>query len=319
MRIFIFLISLSSLLLTPVGWVQPIRTKLFSELYGLEKNTKTESSTWYLEQLKIHVDVPFVGEVEIRAGYFPASRKVPFRGNILYLEGLGDSMLNHKPLFEHLSGLGFRVIAFDYLGQGGSSGTMNHTRIKDAIYPSLNISTYAQKVYQRYFRDGGTPEKILMGWSTGGLAAYAMAYEGQADRVILFAPGIVPRLVVGEYMKITKESLTSAIFEEGEDPHLDPIRPNSPVLVPLFATNLLKTSFQARHWRMPVTVRGLVFLGGEEDRYVFSRKTLKVLEKKAPHFHVVQYEKARHEIDNEVAEIRQDVYRKLSSFLSSVP
>lgn len=57
---------------------------------------------------------------KIRMGYYP--EQGVFKGNILYYEGLGDSMLNHAPLFEKLSQNGYRVIAFDYMGQGGSSG-----------------------------------------------------------------------------------------------------------------------------------------------------------------------------------------------------
>src|SRR5690606_21112615 len=64
----------------------------------------------------------------IRAGYLPHEGE--FKGNILYFQGLGDSMLNHDPLFLKISKAGYRIIAFDYMGQGGSTGKMDNTRIK---------------------------------------------------------------------------------------------------------------------------------------------------------------------------------------------
>lgn len=68
-------------------------------------------------------------QVDIRLGYLTANSAVPFKGNILYYQGLGDSILNHDPLFSVLTNAGYRVIAFDYMGQGGSDGSMNHTSI----------------------------------------------------------------------------------------------------------------------------------------------------------------------------------------------
>ena len=72
--------------------------------------------------------------IKLRAGYLQES-KAP-KGNILYLEGLADSMFNHEQLFTALMKEGYRVIAFDYPGQGGpgprqggSQGNMNDTRI----------------------------------------------------------------------------------------------------------------------------------------------------------------------------------------------
>jgi alpha-beta hydrolase superfamily lysophospholipase len=292
------------------------RTQLFHHLYDIAQTATTTASSWRLENLKVQTQVPLVGNVEIRAGYFQESLTVPFRGNILYLEGLGDSFLNHNPLFAHLSSLGYRVIAFDYQGQGGSSGTMNHTRILDKIYPALQISTLAQKVWDRFIRRDGIEEKIVLGWSTGGLAAYEMAASGKADRVILIAPGIVPRLVVGKFMKITLATLTRAHYAKHNDPHVDPIRPDSPMKAPLFAMNLIKTSMQSRGWEISQNVKGLVFLGGAEDRYVVSGKTQKVLQKMASHFRIVQFPDAYHEIDNEIPKIRDQVHKEIEAFLS---
>ncbi|NNN05558.1 MAG: alpha/beta fold hydrolase [Elusimicrobia bacterium] len=275
------------------------------------------ASAWRIDHFMYDTGVPFVGSVDIRAGYYEEAVGVPFRGNILYLEGLGDSMLNHEPLFSALSQAGWRVIAFDYMGQGGSGGTMNHTRILDPLFPSLQISKLADAVWSRYVRNDSLAgnQKIVLGWSTGGLAAYEMAHRGAADAVVLIAPGIVPKLIVGDRLKITESSLTRAVYARGDDPHVDAIRPDSPVEVPLFAANLLFTAELARHWKMSSGVRGLVLLSGPSDTYVDGAKTRAILSANAPRFDVVVYPDALHEIDNEVPAIREALTAQVLRFL----
>lgn len=253
--------------------------------------------------------------VEIRAGYFPESGT--FRGNVIYFQGLGDSMVNHAPLFRHLSAEGFRVIAFDYMGQGGSEGRMDQTRI-DAI------AEIGEVVWKKYARDLATyPKKSVIGWSTGGLAAYMAASRGEADQIAIIAPGIAPRTVVGAGIlnwppnEITPESLTTAApySARAENPHLDPIRPNTPLKVPNFAVNLLTTAGKARKTAIPRKVRGLVLLSDDADTYVDAGRTAEVLARTAPHFQIIQYAGALHEIDNERAEISRKSHHDIAEFL----
>lgn len=255
----------------------------------------------------------------IRAGYFPESGK--FRGNILYFEGLGDSMLNHEPLFKELSRAGFRVVAFDYMGQGGSSGKMNRTRIEF-------IPWIGQAVWNKFARDiKKFQQKIIIGWSTGGLAAYMSATKFAASKVVLIAQGIVPNSIVGGGLtswpinEITLDSLTSAApyLENETNPHVDPIRPDSPAKVATFAIDLLATASVARDTKVPALVQGLVLLSGADDTYVDAKKTELVLKKNAPHFKVIQYQGALHEIDNEREEIQQKAIRDILKFLNVKP
>ena len=67
------------------------------------------------------INVKSIEPSQIRAGFLKESDSKPFLGNVIFFEGLGDSMLNHRPLFDKLTNEGFRVIAFDYMGQGGSA------------------------------------------------------------------------------------------------------------------------------------------------------------------------------------------------------
>jgi len=238
----------------------------------------------------------------IRSGYLQENQSVPFKGNIIYYEGLGDSMLNHEPLFQQLTQSGFRVIAFDYMGQGGSSGTMNNTRI-------ANIRFVGNHIWNRYARDlKHFPKHTIIGWSTGGLAAYAQSIEEQhIDNLVLIAPGIVPNLVIGEWSlkpfeiaKITVQTLTTAVYSNSiKDPHIDPIKPTSPLEVPLFATNLITSSLYYRTQNMKDDVKGFVLLSGNDDTYVDAEETKKVLDHNAPNLKYQQYSGALHEIDNE--------------------
>ncbi|MGZ3696627.1 MAG: alpha/beta hydrolase [Bdellovibrionota bacterium] len=253
----------------------------------------------------------------IRTGYIDAYSGVSFKGNILYFEGLGDSMLNHRPLFESLTKAGFRVIAFDYMGQGGSTGNMNDTRIEDI----LRIGEIA---WQRDARDTiHFPKRTILGWSTGGLAAYVAAFRSAADQVILIAPGIAPNWFVGEQhpLKLKFDVITLATLTTRKassaipDPHLDPIKPESPTDAMDFALDLQKTAYEARQSKIPRDIRGMVLLSGTMDTYVDTNKTRQVLSKNARQFRINQYDGALHEVDNEVSEISDRVKRDILNFL----
>ena len=256
-------------------------------------------------------------KAKIRAGYLEENKNIPFRGNILYFEGLADSMLNHQPLFNKLTNSGFRVIAFDYMGQGGSSGTMNDTRLED-------IQVLGKIVYKKYARDLIKYNKpIIIGWSTGGLAAYLAALSHEAAKVILIAPGIVPNIILGEqnfwelsFDKITLNTLTSKRYQVNEyNPHLEGIRPKSPLEVKDFATDLILSSFKARSKKVDPSIKGLVLLSGVKDTYVNSISGENKLNIIAPHFHKIFYINALHEIDNEVGSIQENLQKQILNFL----
>lgn len=258
-------------------------------------------------------------QAQIRSGYLAENPQVPFRGNIIYYQGLGDSMLNHQPLFSKLTQAGYRVIAFDYMGQGGSTGDMNDTRIKQ-------IATLGNTIWKLHARDlAQHPQKTIIGWSTGGLAAYVQAAsDSEVSKVILLAPGIAPNLTVGEqhplklkFNQITLESLTSQVYSEGvENPHVDPIRPGSPLEVMNFSLNLT-ASARNSHSLTVDAVQGLVLLSGDGDTYVNASKTSRLLQHMAPHFKVKQYPGTLHELDNEAEPARSEVHQDILDFLNA--
>lgn len=282
----------------------------------------SSAAEWRLQTFTYDTKTPLVPKVTVRAGYLEAvvTETRPFQGSILYLQGLGDSMMNHGPLFQALSQNGYRIIAFDYMGQGGSGGTMNHTRIVDSLLPELEIRRLAELVWNRYAWKG-KPKKIVMGWSTGGLAAYEMAWREWAESVILLAPGICARKSIGEGLlkgnKISLRTLTSAskTYATLPNPHVDPIRPTSPLKVPLFAVNVLATSETSKNWNISDKVSGLVLLSGSADSYVDTDCNRTVIKKNAPHFQIAEFPKALHEIDNEVADIQSRAFQTIVDFL----
>lgn len=270
---------------------------------------------WTCEKISLTIPYSTLTEVkftreEIRAGFLAHQGK--FKGNILYFQGLGDSMLNHDPLFSKLTKAGYRVIAFDYMGQGGSSGKMNRTRIE-------YIPWIGERVWNKFALNTSVfPVKTIIGWSTGGLAAYVSAGTHKADKVILIAPGIAPRKIVGEAYEITIESLTTDIyFDRQSNPHRDEIKPNSPLKVPAFSIDLIATSEKMKDKKISTAVKGLVLLSGEEDTYVNAEKTYKILARSAPHFQIKHFPDALHEIDNERKEIRDSAHKEILNFLNS--
>lgn len=270
-----------------------------------------------MSQVVYDTNVGRIGNIEMREGVTPQLASIPFKGCVLYLEGLGDSISNHIPLFSFLADNGYRVISFDYMGQGGSSGSMNDTTVNDYLGTGAQITTQAKFFWGRHEECAKRP-RLVIGWSTGGLAAYSLANEGWANAVVLIAPGIVPKKFVGESAHwawwefpfrpvITLETLTRNRFVNQWNPHVDPIKPDSPLKVPWFALNLLSTAKAARSWKIPPTVAGLVFLSSNSDTYVDARKTAQVLRMNAPLFTVIQEQGALHEIDNELPTAANDL------------
>lgn len=233
------------------------------------------------------------------------------KGNLMYLEGLGDSMMNHAKLFKKLNKDGYNIISFDYMGQGCSSGTMNHTTIS-------NIIKLSRKVWSQYVKTKAA--KNLIGWSTGGLAAFKFAkdFPAEINSIALIAPGIAPRFLIGDNMQITPETLTQNHFSAGNNPHVDPIKPVSPLCVPMFAVNLQGVAAFARTWDISKKVKGLVFLSDENDTYVDPVKTIGVLESNASHFEYKFYQGtgALHELDNELESIASDLRQRMATFFN---
>jgi alpha-beta hydrolase superfamily lysophospholipase len=255
-------------------------------------------------------------------------------------------MFNHDRLVNTLSKAGYRIIAFDYPGQGGSEGSMDQTRItrinpeksfltsvlegfeddhkkdsrfaefkgalskhKPGSFDTLLISDMADKVWEK-IKNGndkiGSKEQIdaVIGWSTGGLAAYDMAAKKKKGikAVVLIAPGTNTKFV----FKIETKTLNG----NTEFEHVDNIRPDSPLKIPGFTINLLASGLASQKWEVASDVKGLVLLSDpKKDSYVDSEaveRTLRRNTKDSESFEFVRYDGAAHEIDNESDPNRTD-------------
>jgi alpha-beta hydrolase superfamily lysophospholipase len=263
-------------------------------------------TSWVLQQVPALVTSKRT--VSLRAGYLPEAQDQPFRGNILYMEGFADSMLNHQSLFQALTRQGFRLISFDYPGQGGSEGSMNMSSIP-------RIQELGRQIWDRFARRDGPQMRTWMGWSTGGLAAYLEASKEGVERVILIAPGIHIHPIVGRRGKVTPDTLTSHQNKRLPDPHLEPPFPTAPARFPRFAASILKNSLVSQQREISSGISGLVLLSGPEDRYVRGAATRKTLQRRAPHFTVLTFEAALHEIHNEVEPIAAEAQEMILEFL----
>jgi pimeloyl-ACP methyl ester carboxylesterase len=125
-------------------------------------------------------------------------------GAVIFLQGIGDSLQNHMKLYSALSEKGYRVITFDYMGQGASTGHLNDMRVE-------SIPVLAEQVYQRYTGKDrpACAKKIVIGWSTGGTAAHYWTADQvfkygnkpdntKIDAVVLLNPSLSLRALPGE-------------------------------------------------------------------------------------------------------------------------
>ena len=269
-------------------------------------STHALAGEWHLEELVYR-------DTSIRMGYLEASEDVPFKGNILYFQGFADSMLNHDDYFNELTKKGYRVISFDYPGQGGSGGSLNSFRVNQ-------LKRTGRLVWNKLARKE-KPKRIVIGWSTGGLIAYRLGVEKWADALILLAPSIYPKKIVGKWGKVTKETLVGErnINNRVVRNEVDGIRPSSPLAVPIFATNLIYSAHRLSSQYIDKSVKGMVYITDRNDHYVKGGKKLKKhFFQKAGHFDRIHMYGAYHEIDKEGDHYRLHLYRTTTQFLDKL-
>ena len=129
-------------------------------------------------------------EQTVRAGVLHEDPSVPFLGTVTYIQGITDSLCNHAELFGRLHSEGIRVLAFDFLGQGGSTGELSSIDLDW-------ISDQAQALWQAKARTDGRwgTQRVQLGWSLGGLSVYRDAFRGKVDAAIVVSPAIYPLIL----------------------------------------------------------------------------------------------------------------------------
>ncbi len=239
--------------------------------------------------------------------YLPSTQTIV--GDIFYLHGFADTFSNHRALFHEWTDAGFRVLAFDYPGHGGTRTLNPKININDFNFEGL--MTLANQVERIKRQDANRP-LLLAGWSTGGLLAVRMIQKGNLAKLsrrpqgmILFAPGISVNAVVGRQSfryplgEVTFETLTHNEDTRG----LAAPFPRSPGDAPLFASNLFYHSLASQGNAYPAQIPTLVFVAGDStDKYVPSSKVTRWVKGLPGQAVGVQCPNARHWLDNELPE-----------------
>lgn len=258
-------------------------------------------------------------EMQIRAGVLePEGTAV---SEILYLPGFADRFDNHPHLLGQLAAAGHRIISFDYPAHGETGGNLDE-------HPIADLSHIAHTVVEKLGRHHKLP-LLLAGWSIGGLLAVRIAQEqGQPDTsftrwhrppagLVLLAPSVAPRTMVGKNGFVTDSTLSS----HPQPPRAGPTRPQAPVQALLFGVSLLHHAELARNAALPTSLPVLLIVGGQHsDRYVKSDDLIGWAELQRTHevaLSGLACAGAYHELDNEPEPIGSQVRRAVVAFASA--
>lgn len=235
------------------------------------------------------------------------------KADVLFLTGFSDRADNHAPLFTQLTESGFRVISFDYPSHGETDcWNLN-------LHDMVSLEGLAQIVLLSPQIRSEAP-LYLVGWSTGGLLAYRMLQRGQpvfrdVKGAVLLAPGLSVYPVPGDMGFVTIDSLLSNPYP----PHVGDISPSSPLAYPLFGVDLIATSLLARFENVPN--KPVLMLLGDDVLDVYAntpriKKWYSTIKSKS--FTAYQCDSAKHELDNEIEPIGQEVRDLIVNFLLGI-
>ncbi len=241
------------------------------------------------------------------------------RADLLNFHGYGDRADNHLPLFREFNSVGINAAGYDLPSHGETNGLL---RLDFFGFRALARQAIA---IESAIRPPGDRPLILSGWSTGGLLLTRLVNLGLLKEfnqpvpgMLLYAPGIYVRPLVGEMGFITQRTLTP----DPHPPHEGPIYPWTPFATPLFALNLLYNSWLAQKTPLPTNMDIALFLGGpNEDRYVLTKEILDWAEAQralGAKIWIWHFEGAMHELDNENSPTRdrvRDISKRFASAL----
>ena len=268
--------------------------------------SRSQRILWMLEELALKYEiVPYQRD--------PVTRLAP--PELKNIHPLGKS-----PVIEDVVDGNSRVVAesgaiLDYLARWHGGGKFSFAP-DDPQWPDY--------LHWMHYAEGSAMLPLMLNLYTarlGDAAAPLMPrITSEIDNHLGYVNGAIAgkEFIVGDKFTITLASLTRADYSLGDDPHADPIRPDSPLKVPLFAANIIASSKIAKHWTIPSAVKGLVLLSGPADTYVDGDKTRAILSENAPHFEVAAYPTALHEIDNEVPSVRAAMTAEILRFLGGL-
>jgi len=257
-----------------------------------------------------YLDNPHSPNCQLRA--FESKPEGKIVADYFYFIGYGDRADNHKPLFDQLNAQGIRVLSYDY----PSHGLTNCGYLNFNTY--TNLMDYAEMLEVQTREDINRPV-ILSGWSTGGLLALRLAQTQRfgnrfIQSLVLIAPGLSVYVLVGGDGIIRNTTLTS----NPNPPHLAPPKPKSPLLTPLFSSDLILNGFEARELGLPLIPTLMLVAGDKLDSYAKTSELKEfVLEeiKKGSNLKAFHCKKSMHEMDNEVEAVGGFVRNTITQFV----
>ncbi len=120
----------------------------------------------------------------------------PDRGTVVLLQGRAEFIEKYFEVVEELRERGFRVVAFDWRGQGGSDRALAN-RHRGHIRHFADFRLDFEAVRERFLAGPGRGPITVLAHSMGGCVALAGAREGwlDADRLVLSGPMVSLSLV----------------------------------------------------------------------------------------------------------------------------
>ena len=232
--------------------------------------------------------------------------------SILYLPGFGDSFLNHNDFFERLCNEGYEIISFDYPGSGASYGPLPKLQFFNKG-TNRDLTTIAKFVWNTLATR--QDKRISLSWCIGSLIAIQLAHENWLSGAIHIAPSYQSKISTIVIFH-RERHLSSASVPESD--HLVPIRPQNPLQNIAFALNIKISARKIQKLIIPKTVKGVVFYTGIDDRFMFGGAHLRNrIQETAPHFTVLDYAHAKHEVHNEREEIKSQATREIFKWLKN--
>jgi Serine aminopeptidase, S33 len=260
------------------------------------------------------------GDSEIAWRLFPSTTsggKASAKGDVFFFHGFADCFSNHAALFTALNTAGFNVISFDYPSHGHSSGGITMWGDTINAYDFERLATVARDVYKASGQASTNTPLYVSGWSTGGLLATritqgVVSFGKRVEAQYLIAPGIAVQALVGNLGVVTVDTLTS----NPSPPAVCPIKPKSPLMVPLFAVNLLKAASRAQRGSTKGAKTYIVLADPAEDKYVKSDNVAEW--GNAQKAIVVQCSGAKHWLEAEPAPVGDFVISEAVRFFTAV-
>lgn len=253
--------------------------------------------------------------------------KGPVRGVVLIVHGLGEHAWRYDHVAERLNSWGFAVRAYDQFGHGESMGQRGALPSEDRL-----LSDLAEVVDESRFRMSASTPLILLGHSMGGLVAGRFVAQARrpVQALVMSSPALDPglnpfqKLLLAVLPRIAPDLRVGNGLDArfiSHDPAVvaaykaDPLVHDriSARLALFIAQNGPATVAAAPAWTVPTL---LMYAG--DDRLVQPQGSRRFAQAAPPDVVTARcFDGLYHEIFNELAPQREQVFAELQSWLDA--